>query len=854
MLGTRPWWSAPIVLRRHLGLALVGVLGGLLVGIVAATPTLFVDSVGSGAVQHQWSRGCPGIIAPTVTRWAEGVGIDPTLAIESMPEYSHFDLTLTSPSLSFVHGDRHTPGGLLSRPGAVDHLNIVDRVDHGDLWISDAQAEALGVKAGDSISFNLFDEHVEASVHGIYRDMTTGALGPYWCSVEKALRPLTAFTDAVPPPRAIVDPSAERKILVGAAFRATFAVAAAPRTLPDAQRLADSVPVLKQHLDQLVDQERRRQFGDNVSSQPGQITIAEGFTRLAARALAVRGAVRTAIVPLSILAVVCALAVAAAIGAMWVRSRRNDVVAVTSMGVGPWSIGLKAALEYLLPVAAGAAVGALLARLALVVYAPATELSPGTFLRSVWWALGAGAVALVLIGVVAALAARGVMRAVPRRIPAVIRWFPLELLLGFAAWRSYRSFHSGSLIELHDKEAVVGGAALSFPLLVFATCAVVAARLWFLGLRRSARPMRRLVPGLAVRRLRAGRSLGAVLVGLGALAVGVAVYGAGLVTSLHRTQVVKAKSFVGSDVLVRVTNFLDTPTPGATQVEMSRDFRLGDVDVDVIAVDPDTFAGAAFWDDSFSSRSLADLLAALAARPDGAIFVGIDASDGTLRPKGADDGRTVHAVAHLGIFPTMRNNKPMVVITRRAAHDSEFLLSRDVLAKGGTQRSWNDELRRLGTVPVWSIVPDGVVDSSQMLFAEWTFVFVRALGVFVGALVIVALLLQLIARQRQQSVAVGILRRMGISRGRQRLALVAELALLGAAMIVVGVVAALLVSRVVTPRLDPLPIIAPAPLTIIPLVAIGVLVAVAAVSILVGSWLAQASAARTNLAEALRDQ
>ncbi|HQV57107.1 MAG TPA: FtsX-like permease family protein, partial [Ilumatobacteraceae bacterium] len=267
------------------------------------------------------------------------------------------------------------------------------------------------------------------------------------------------------------------------------------------------------------------------------------------------------------------------------------------------------------------------------------------------------------------------------------------------------------------------------------------------------------------------------------------------------------------------------------------------------------FAAAAYWDPSFSERPLNDLLADLTAEPNAAIVVGrVPTADGVLRYKKSADGRQVHAVARLDVFPTMRNNKPLVVITRDTAHASEFLLSRDVLARGKSQAQWMDNLRAAGTAPVWSITPDMVVDSSQMLFAQWTFVFVRALGVFVGALVIVALLLQLVARQRQQTIAVGILRRMGVDRTRQALALLTEIAILGSVMIVAGVAAALFVARVVVPRLDPLPAIAPPPLNILPTAMIAALIGVAAVSAVVGALIAQASAARANLAEALRDE
>jgi putative ABC transport system permease protein len=844
MLHTRPWWAAPTGSLKRPALALTALMGGALVGLVAATPTLFVDTVGTGAVQTQWNQSCPANIEPH----SLATSIDPDAARRAavgIAGFGQVNDSEVSREFTFRNGEADIVGALLMRPNAVENLPIVGEVAPGDIWISDTTATALGAAAGDVVTIDARgDGDLQAAVRGVFTDFGFGPLDDYWCAVEADLRPASLFTDLVPPPKAIVDPGASEPLRAMLRPRRTFvSFDTQPRTLADARAQVNATTALQQRL------------ADDPAN-PSRRLATEGITRLTERAEAVKRSVGAAVRPLAALTLACALLVASAFGAMWARARHNDVVALSSLGIAPIWIGVKAALEAAVPTAVGAVAGGALAQLLLSVYAPATDLEPGTLRRALLFAGVCGAVLLVLIGGAAAAASRSALRTAPARRLAALRWFPWELTLGALAWRSYRSFRSGSLIELRDGDALVASAAIAFPLLCCATAGALLARLWVVSLRRSSRPMRGVATGLALRRLQHGRRLGAVFVALGTLAVGIALYGAGLVSSLDYTTSAKTGVFVGSDLSFRVLGTLPPGTDGATQVQFREDAQLNGIAVDILAIDPASFAGAAFWDESFDDRTLDELTAALAATAGPAapaLVVGADVpNDGALTNTERRPGElAIRVVGRPRMFPGF-DKRPLVVISAAAAERSGFKFFNDVWAKGSLDE-WQRRLTELGVRPVTAMTTSNVVNSSELLFASWTFVFVRALGAFVAGLVVVAIAMQLAARQRKQALGFGMLRRMGVSAMSHLIALALEILCLATAMYVVGAAAAGVAGRSVAPRIDPLPIIPPGPIAVTPITALAALGLATAVTAFVGASVAQRMGGRINLATALRD-
>ncbi len=329
-------------------------------------------------------------------------------------------------------------------------------------------------------------------------------------------------------------------------------------------------------------------------------------------------------------------------------------------------------------------------------------------------------------------------------------------------------------------------------------------------------------------------------------------------SSLERTGEAKAAVYVGSDVALLIAGELPAGTPGATEVWTREEMSYAGQTVDVIAIDPESFAAIAFWEDAFADKSLEALVDAIdeGASAEGtvpAIFVGDLPPTGELsNPNNDENPQVVEVVAHADAFPGAGKRFPTLITTIDAVDDGPVRFRHYVWVKGGYEE-WRLRLQELGAQPMLGISRDDAVDSSVLRFATWSFDFVRALGVFVGLLAIAALILHLAARQRQQALGYAFLRRMGISRRRHWWALVLEVGGLMAIVVSLGTGLALLCVRLVTSNVDPLPVLPPDPLMVVPWPALAAVGTLGVVVTLLGSAVAQVIGARVDVAEVLRD-
>ncbi len=155
-----------------------------------------------------------------------------------------------------------------------------------------------------------------------------------------------------------------------------------------------------------------------------------------------------------------------------------------------------------------------------------------------------------------------------------------------------------------------------FPVLFLTTMVAVAARLLGLALGPLGPASRRWPSALFLAVRRVARHRGAVIgmVAASALATGVFGYAATVHRSMDASLHAKAQAYLGSDVVVRIPP--DAPIPAAladrsTSVDYysSAWVDVGErVQVNVFAIDPATFAQAAFWDPSLASVSLPEIL------------------------------------------------------------------------------------------------------------------------------------------------------------------------------------------------------------------------------------------------------
>jgi len=440
-----------------------------------------------------------------------------------------------------------------------------------------------------------------------------------------------------------------------------------------------------------------------------------------------------------------------------------------------------------------------------------------------------------------------------RRLPAAA--VPWELgLLAATVVSSRRLGRWGVPVGRGADVSRADAFGLLFPVLFLVTAVAVLARLSSLVLPR----VRRRTAGwpawayLAVRRIAHQRGAAIGLAAAAAMATGVLGYAATMNRSLDATLHAKAATYVGSDLAVLLPEAGEVPASlDATQVvayeQSFLDLPSGRESVAVRAVDPATFAEAAFWEPGYADAPLRDLLDALAAPPrDGAIpavVVG-EGVDGALdRPLdlGIVAGRrhraVVRALDGVRAFPGMSRPRPTVYVAA-AALDGAGLQGRTEVWLRGAPDASAAALDAAGIEfePVRTVAD--VADRSSFVTVSWTFGYLQSLGIAAGVLVVGGVAVHLDARHRSRLLGYAFLRRMGLRSAGHRRALLAELTasvLLGAW---VGLGVALAAAALAHGQVDPVPAFRPDPLlrpaTGVFAASVGVSLAVAALAALLG--------------------
>jgi len=762
-------------------------------------------------------------------------------------------VALNDVSVVETEGGGRSRTQVLFRDGAFDKVTVLQEGAGEGVWLPESTAQYLGVGLGDPVTFGVNSSDgttVVFPVVGIYRDLfREEPVRPYWCSYTSYFLNLASTSSGPPPLVLATSPDVVER--AGDAVSMFTGLNRQWISPIDTDRLTLSAA------EEIV-RSRDRAFADSGiandsgGGQTGQLPVMTDRAALLVQGL------RGPVLPIAVGGAVLALLLVAAAGSYWADRRSTEVTLLSSRGVGPLALGVKALFELALPAAVGSALGLWAARALVTGVGPSPYLDAAAPRQA---ALAAAVSLLVALALLATVA--GVRTRVTAERPLGTRqsWYalvPWELLLVTAAAVGYLGVRQDEPIVLVRNVAQVDVLLVVVPLLFLAGVSILVAR----GLSGLLRPLRTrsarwpTAAFTAVTRAAAVRPVSALVLVALALPLSILAYSAGVTATNEATLAAKAGVVVGSDrAVISVDEIRAAPALDRVGTVVLRyDRALADgQDVTVLAIDPRTFAAWAFWDPRFADHPLADLLAMLGAPADGpvrALAVGLPAGTAAL-----DLGATAvdaEVVATVGTFPGRRLLDPVIVVDRAALGAVDSSAGRQ--SEVWTTRSAADVRAALPVEVRTGLVleRDTVFDVANFRSVSWTFGYLQALAALIGIIGAGALLLYLETRQRTRIASYALARRMGLTGGTHFRSLLLELGgLLGAAALV-GAAAGWTVVLAVYRLIDIDPNRPPGPLLTAPTGALVTGAVTAAVIVFLAAGYAHYSAARANPAQVMR--
>jgi putative ABC transport system permease protein len=888
------WAKSPLLLLRFPGLLLSVLAGALLLALAGASSPLFTSSAARSALANDLEEttvfGAGATIGqagpfegrPGVGPNSQAIGYrkqDEILrrSLGDVPNLGNRILTLLGDVAAVEKTGRESDPDevrLLSRTDVLANVRRVRGREGDGVWVADTVAGRLGVEPGDTIRVSLpnHPRRVEVAVDGIYEALwKSPETTPYWRSLYGQI--YTRNVDFPPPPTFLIaSESLFKRLTRGlgqdhAQFRWEFPVEGDGLTMPEAEALERRL-------------ERFQTEIDNPDSKLGQalfpqrmfrrIAYASAMSTVVASAKETVSGIQAPVELLSSAGSLVAIAVIAAAAAFAMARRRVEATLLYARGMSPFRIGLKAALESLLPVVVGTALGLAAAVVLVWLLGPGGAADSEAFREAAMAVSLRLPVAVFLLGLVAGVVfLRRSERARARfgrlnRVP----WEIVPLVLAAIAFQ--RLSTHGAFVRAGEGVSQPSVWLLLFPIFFIAGFAGLAARL----LQRPLNALRARAdslpsaPYLAVHRLAGARRLAVLLVTACALALGTFVYAQTVVSSLEKTVVAKSLLFVGSDVHGVINYHQEAPRGFPFPVtKTTKVLRGGDLDgqqVDFLAIDTSSFAGAAYWDRSWASRSVDELMRDLRSTSDQTLPVLI-AGEGALPSDELELGGAripIRVVETTSAAPAMALARPMVVadVTLVERFADRAGVSNPLAATGNNTELWAkgptaavaSAFATSDTHPFPIVTAEEVRDNPSITAVTRTFGFLKSLGFGAGLLAVVGLVLYLQARQRSRIVSYALSRRMGLANGSHRLSLALELGTMLFAALAIGAVLAIAAAQLVLGDVDPLENIPPAPLFSTPVALIFAAGAALAGIALLGGLLANRAAERANFAEVMR--
>jgi hypothetical protein len=303
------------------------------------------------------------------------------------------------------------------------------------------------------------------------------------------------------------------------------------------------------------------------------------------------------------------------------------------------------------------------------------------------------------------------------------------------------------------------------------------------------------------------------------------------------------------------------PLTRAVRRVQAGELRPG-VPFDLLAIDHETFASAAYWDPVFAPEPLEVLLDRLGEPSPGGVPVIVAAAPNAFPTSITIDRRTVpvRVVGRADAFPGMTSLRPLVVLDagrlveafEGAPNPLTGPTVSDELWVRGSPPAARQALSKLDYVPELILTADEVKDIPYIAAVIETFLVMNGLGLVAALLVFAAMMMYLQARQRSEIVSYGLSLRMGMRSRAHLLAITTELIAILVVAYIAGAVLAVVAARFTVSLLDPIKAIPPDPIGVVPMVVVAATAPALALAAFAGGWLTERRARAADLGQVMR--
>jgi putative ABC transport system permease protein len=780
MLRTPPFLRAPTLLFSRPAVLITVVGATAILGMVAALTPLFLTSASSAALQQELEGRCPASFGGQVSNYdsPDLVRADLTAATEHDPAFLPPRLYLEG---ALITGNNASGEGLTipfrftARDEFRDHIELLEGEHGPGAYIDDIAARDLAAGPGDTIIFNLQGDRYEFTVQAVYRGLYDRTSDPYWCFLEGVLA-INIMGD-LPPPLVLIDNGYFEfdGEVHSRAFARSFGgvgdweipIDIDGLTVPGAERAAQTLAEAEEEIHDT------RPFSSSIQSDLPIVT---------ARVSALASALRTSIIPLAAVVLLAAVGLVAAAGSYWVDRRKLELQYLSALGVGPGATALKAGLEFLIPMLAGGALGWGVANVAITWLGPSPDVDPSFRLISAWTVAGAVALSLLAVAVIVGLRARTLLDHKPRSRRKLAWRIPLLIVSAAGAVLVRIAIGESAVVtEENDLVGSVDPLVLFLPLLAFTAAVLLVAeiviRMFPLIRRLGAKGH---AAYLASRRIVSAPSLVIVLIAGAALPVATLVYAGSLTRSATSTIDAKGKTFIGADIATPVFGPIEPPgtlADSSTVVIKTERVTFDGTQVDILAIDNDTFEKGAFWEEEFAEVPLQTILDGLRGDTEAAPLDAylsnsgneeqIDAGELLIRTERA----TVNIIDELETFPGTRRNRPLLIVDRDrfvntfADDEGRLVGSRYLMwTLDHTEEEVELEMKTAAVGFAFTTAATTTLDQLRFAALIWTFDFLEIYSYLAGLIAIGAVLLYVDTRQRARNLSYALARRMGLTR------------------------------------------------------------------------------------------